>query len=74
MAEVTLHAVVDETHVLRLELPPEIRGEVEVVVRERSAARTGEALLAAMRAVPATKDPSIWREAQDELQRMREED
>lgn len=74
MAEVVLNAMVDESHVLRLELPPEIAGEVEVVVRERSAVRSGAALFQAIREIPASADASIWKGAREELSRMRDED
>ena len=74
MADVTLTATVDESHILHLELPPEIIGEVEVVVRPRATVGNGPAILEAIRRSPKIDDPAFFQRAREELRAMREED
>lgn len=75
MSQVTLTAVVDESHVLYLQLPPEIVGEVDVIVRERNRPLkpNGPAILDALRNAPRSSNPNIWKESREELARMRDE-
>ena len=72
MAEVTLTAVVDDSHMIHLELPPEIVGEVEIVVKERKG--NGAAILQAIAGLPprTDEDAEFWRRAREELYRDRD--
>ena len=69
----TFVATVDDSRMLRL--PDDApTGRVEVVVRERSVTKTGAQLMAEIRRIPQSVDPSIWDRAREELRRSREEE
>lgn len=74
MSEVILTAVVGDDHVLRVDLPYDLVGEVELTVRKKPASRgNGAALLAAIQSLPPDRDTTIWRETREDLLRSRDE-
>ena len=73
MSEVKFLTTVDETRTIRL--PDDApTGRVEVVVRDRFDVKTVTELMAEIRCVPQTADPTVWKRAREELRRSREEE